>query len=385
MKRIIALVLALALAMTMAMPVFAADEIEIPLDADHLDLISADEATFADGSVTVNEINQFAFLLPEMVDMDQTVVIHIKGTSDGDFRAWLLGAGTSEEKGSAATFSNQWKASDNGFTAPAEFEKYIELTAEDFDSQGFTSANRVNFKAPSYDSTLVNFTLTYLGVIYAPMSEVEGNAADELQPFMDQSNAALEAANAATDDAGRQAALADAQAAADAIAEKATLGFPSVNELLKAANDNVKAINNAITNAASAAVMESIQSYIDTVNNALETAKAAGSDVAAVEAALAEAQTACDYVEGVANDNNYDSVTSASRELKLTVREIESVLEDSKKQKADEEAAAAKKAAEEEAAAKRRTTTIIIVVVVVVVVVVAVVVILGVLKKKKKK
>ena len=216
MKRIIALVLALALAMTMAMPVFAADEIEIPLDADHLDLISADEATFADGSVTVNEINQFAFLLPEMVDIDNTVVIHIKGTSDGDFRAWLLGAGTSEEKGSAATFSNQWKASDNGFTAPAEFEKYIELTAEDFDSQGFTSANRVNFKAPSYDSTLVNFTLTYLGVIYAPMSEVEGNAADELQPFMDQSNAALEAANAATDDAGRQTALADAQAAADA-------------------------------------------------------------------------------------------------------------------------------------------------------------------------
>ena len=110
MKRILALVLAMALALTMAMPVFAADETQIPLDADHLDLITAEEAVIADGSITVNEINQFAFLLPEVVPIDGTVVIHIKGSSDSDFRAWLLGAGSSEEKGSAATFSNQWRA-----------------------------------------------------------------------------------------------------------------------------------------------------------------------------------------------------------------------------------------------------------------------------------
>ncbi len=377
MKKILAVILALTFALSMTSLVFAADEIEIPLVADSVGAggSKAEELTLAEGSITADGIGLFCLKIPENVPLGDTVVVHIKGTCDGDFRAWLLAATNSNR-----TFSNQWKSSDNGLTAPCEFEKYIELIAEDFDQTGATEADSVAFKAPSYDSMLENLTLTYVGIIYAPMSEVEGSAAEELQPFMDQSNAAVEAANAATDDAGRDAALADAQAAADAIAEKATLGFPSVTALLDAANDNVKTIKNLITSAASAAIMESIQSYIDTVNAALETAKAAGSDVAAVEAALAEAQTACDYVEGVANENDYNTITAASRELKLTVREIESVLEDAKKLKADEEAKAAA-----EAEAKRKTTiTVVVVIVVIVVVVVIAAVVLSILKKKKK-
>ena len=303
MKRILALVLAMALALTVAMPVFAADETQIPLDADHLDLITAEEAVIADGSITVNEINQFAFLLPEVVPIDGTVVIHIKGSSDSDFRAWLLGAGSSEEKGSAATFSNQWRATENGFTAPGEFEKYIELIAEDFDAQGFTEANRVNFKAPSYDSNLENFTLSYLGVIYGPMSEVEGDAAAEAQPFADAAAAALAAAQAANgDEAAVNAALSDAEAAVAALEEKAALGFPAVNDLLKAAKDSVKEINSIINSAAEEAAVEAISADVAAVADALASAQAAGEDIDAINAALAEAQASPDDYDAVKAD-----------------------------------------------------------------------------------
>ena len=386
MKRLFAVILAVVMMLSMSVMAFAADETEIPLDADHVGegAATVEELTIGDGSITADQIGIFALNLPAEVPISDTIVVHIIGSSDGDFRSWLLATEAGGEKANQATFSNQWKASENGFVAPGEFEKYIELTAEDFDAQGGTSANRVAFKAPSWDASLENLTLTYVGVIYGSMADVEAGAVAEAQPFADASAAALEAANAASDEAGLTAALADAQAAVDALTEKAELGFPGVTSMLNDAKNVVKEITNMIGAAAADAVMESISGDIDAVNNALAAAKSAGEDLDALNAALADAKAAAAKVQSAADTNDYSEVASAAKDAASTVSEIESLVkaaEDAKK--AAEEAA---KKAEEEAAAKKKQTTTVVVIVIVVVVVIAVIagVVLGVLKKKKK-
>ncbi len=376
MKRLVAILLAAILVLSMSIPMFAVDETTIPIDEEHIGAggSGVEELTLADGSVTADGITLFCLYLPERVPIGETVTVHIKGSADDNFRVWLLAAEDTQ-----STFSNQWKASDNGFTS-GEFEKYIELTAEDFDGVLATEADTLAFKAPSYDATLTNLKIDFVSIYYGPIADIEGDAAANLQPYVDALDAAMAAANSASDDAALEAALADAQAAAASIEAEAGLGFPSVTEILNNANKTVRDIQAMVNSAAAEDALAELQSYIDTVNNALATAESAGSDVAAVEQALADAQAASEYVEGVAADSPYDTVLSASRELKVSVRKIESLLEESKQLKAEEDA----KAAEEAAAAKQRTMIIVIVVVAVVVVIVVVVVILGVLKKKKK-
>lgn len=350
----------------------ASGEIVIPLDEDHL---GAGDVTFDNGTVTADGISLFMMHLPENVPLGNTVVIHVKGSSDGDFRSWLMAAENTQ-----STFSNQWKASENGYTS-GEFEKYIELTAEDFDSTNRTEADNVAFKAPSYDSNLTNLKLTYLGVIYGTMADIEGDAAAEAQPFADAAAAALEAAKAASDTAGVEAALADAQAAVDALTEKSELGFPTIATMLSDAKSAVKEIEKLIEDSAAEEVLAELQSYIDTVNTALETAQNAGTDVDAISAALADAQAASDHVSEVADEKDYDSVTQAARDLKNTIREIESILEDAEEQKAADEAAAAEKAEK----TKQTIMIAVIAVVAVVVIVVVVIVVLKAVKKKKNK
>lgn len=386
MKRIFAIVLAAVLALSLSIAAFA-DEVEIPLDADHVGegAATVEELTIADGTITANEIGIFALNLPEEVPIDQTIVVHIKGSSDGDFRAWLLASQIGEEKANQATFSNQWKASENGFTAPGEFEKFMELTAEDFDSQGGTSANRVAFKAPSWDSTLENLTLTYVGVIYGSIADVEADAVADAQPYADAAAAALEAANAANgDEAALNAALADAEAAVEALTEKAELGFPGVTQMLNDAKSAVREINSIINSAAADEALANIQGDIDAVNNALSAAQAAGDDLDALNAALADAKTAAANIQAAADAGNYSEVTAAAKDAASAVSDIEKLVSDAEAaKKAAEEAA--KKAEEEAAAKSKQTTTIVIIVVVVAVVLVAIVAAVGVAINKKKK
>ena len=388
MKRLLAVILALTLALAMTVFVSAADEIEIPLDADHVGPSSAGGAellTIADGTLTADDIALFSLYLPENVALGDTVVVHIKGNSDGDFRVWLLADGETGEKGVEITFSNQWKGSDNGYNAPGEFEKYIELTAEDYDGQNMTEANRLALKGPSFGTNLSNTTLTYVGIIYGTMADVEANAVAEAQPFADAVAAALDAANAAgADEAALNAALADAQAALDSLTEKAELGFPGVTTMLNDAKAAVKEINGMLSTAAAEEVLASIQDDVVAVNIALADAQNAGEDIDAISAALADAQAAAAKIEEAANANDYADVTAASREAKDAVGQIETLLKNAQDaKKAAEEAAA--KAAEEEAAKKKQTTTIaIIVVVVVVVIAVIAAVVASTLKKKKK-
>lgn len=371
MKKIIAIILTAIMALSMSIIAYAADEIEIPLDADHVGQ-GLDEIVIADGAVTADQITLFSLRLPEVAALDDTVVIHIKGTTDGDFRTWLLAA-----PDTGSTFSNQWKASASGFMAPGEFEKYIELTAQDFDGTGATEADAVAFKAPSYDGVLENFKLTYLGVIYGSIADVEAEAVAEAQPYADAAVAALDDAKAASDEAALNAALADAQAAVDALTEKAELGFPGIKDMLDDAKNVVKEINNMISTAAANAVLESIQSDIDAVNNALTAAKNAGNDVDVINSAFADAQAAASRIEEVANANDYSKVAAAYKDANSAVSEIESIL------KAAKDAAA--KAAQEAAAKKKQTTTITIIVIAAVAVIAIIAGVLAVVLKKKKK
>ncbi len=389
MKKLFAVILALALSLALCVNVFA-DEAEIVLDADHVGASSAggvDVLTIADGTITATEeaaVPLFALVLPEKVKIGETVTVHIKGTSDGDFRVWLLGDSDTEEKGVEATFSNQWKASENGFVAPGEFEKYIQLVAEDFDAQGGTEADRIAFKGPSYGVNLTNLTLTYVGIVTGDMDAVEGSAAEEAQPFLDAANAALVAAKSASDKAGMEAALADAESAVASLEEASALGFPTITAMLDEAKKVVSDINALISAADSGDVMATLQSDIDAVTAAVAASASAGEDVDAAQKALDDAKAALTNIENAAKANpSYSDVTAALKDARAAVKEIETNVAAAQAAKAAAEEAA--RIAEEEAAAKKKTTTTVVIAVVVVLVVIAVIAAVLVAMKKKKK
>lgn len=384
MKKLFAIILAVAMMLTFSIIAYAADETEIPLDADHVGESStggAETVTISNNSITADNIALFDLILPEKVALGDTVVVHIKGSSDGDFRVWLLADGKTDEKGVEITFSNQWKGSDNGFSAPGEFEKYIELTAEDYDQQNMTEADRVAFKGPSFGTNLSNITLTYVGIINGTVADVEAGTVAELQPLADKATAALAGVNADSDTAALEAALAEAQSALDELEAKNTMGFPGVAALVKTAKDSVKEINALLSAGAENDAIAALQPSVDAVAAALADAKAAGEDIDKLEAALASAKTAADEVAKAAEDTSYKAVKDAAKEVEDSVKEIEKLVTAAKDAKAKAEAEAAKAA--EEAAAKKKTTAIIVIAVVaVVVVILAVVAVLG--KKKKK-
>ena len=395
MKRILAIFLALMLALSMTVFVHAEDEVAIPLDADHLTgspdyFASADVLTFGDGTVNADQVEIMAFALPKNVIVGQTVTVHIKGSSDGDFRVWLIAADVTASKGDHATFSNMWKASENGFTS-GDFDFSITLTAVDAEPIGGTEANKVCFKAPAAHGILDNLTVTYLSITYPSAEEVEAAeqaAIEEAQPYADAASAALEAANAANGDAtALWNAHRDAIAAAHILGELAEKGSVGVKAMLDEAAGIVNQIDAMIKEVESGEVMSELQSYIDTVNNALTTAQAAGSDVAAVETALADAKAAVDHITEVANATGYDAAMASARETRATLKDIESLLEDAKVLKAQEDAQAAadaEKAAAEAEQSRKTTVTVVIVVAVVVVIIAVIAAILGILKKKKK-
>lgn len=392
MKRFLAIILAITLAFSMTVFVHAEDEVEIPLDADHLTgspdyFAPADALTFGDGTVTADQVEIIAFALPRNVVVGQTVTVHIKGTSVGDFRVWLIGADVTANKGDHATFSNMWKASENGFTT-GEFDFEVVLTAVDAEPIGGTEANKVCFKAPASHGILDNLIVTYLSITYPSAEDIEAAekaAVEEAQPYADAAAAALEAANSANGDTtALWNAHRDALKAAHILGELAESGSQGVKAMLDEAAGIVGQIEEMIAEVESAEVMSELQSYIDTANNALATAQNAGSDVEAVETALADAKAAFEHVKDVANATGYSDALAASRELKSVVGQIEDLVETSKELKAKEAAEAAAQAAADAEKADNTSMVIIIAFIAVVVIAVIAVVILGVLKKKKK-
>ena len=131
MKRtlIFTLLVTLLISSLLSVGVFAVEETEVSLVPENFG-ISSNAATKNaliwndDESVTAKNVALFGIALPETVHKGDSVVVHIKGVSDGDFRVWLLGAGE-------ATCSNQYKFSEHGYTS-GEFDKIIEFTFQDF-------------------------------------------------------------------------------------------------------------------------------------------------------------------------------------------------------------------------------------------------------------
>lgn len=173
MKKLLSILMVLIIAATLSITLTAEEDvfIEIPLTPENLGIgcgLTADQVTWNDVGFTVNDITQISFLLPEPVPMGETVVVHVIGTCDDNFRMWLMESG-------AATSSNQYNMQSWGFYG-GEFDEYIELTATDFDGRGVTEATEFNFKAPTYDTTLTNLTVTYCGIFYGTYDEYEAAA-----------------------------------------------------------------------------------------------------------------------------------------------------------------------------------------------------------------
>ncbi|MCC8130534.1 MAG: hypothetical protein LIO72_02090 [Ruminococcus sp.] len=111
-------------------------------------------------SVTVNEgvsINssaeQFELSLPYEVSVGETVIVHITGTSDANFRIWL-GDGSDDR-------SNQVNATDDlGYSGSGDFDLTFTLTV----NQDELDAGYIMFKGYKYGENLVNLTLTHVGI-----------------------------------------------------------------------------------------------------------------------------------------------------------------------------------------------------------------------------
>ncbi len=152
MKKILAIVMAVAMVMALSVTALAA-ETEIEVSTDNLGYYA--NATAVDGGLNSSQ-DQFTLNLPETLEIGDTITIHIKGSSDGDFRVWLVDTAT--------TASEQWYSTDNGF-AGGEFDCEITLTVQNWNSEGATCADGVCFKGISYGTNLDNFTLTYLAIV----------------------------------------------------------------------------------------------------------------------------------------------------------------------------------------------------------------------------
>lgn len=137
-------------------------ETEVKINDDTVNKLDK-EVTVADGTATCSD-DQFSILLPRAYSIGDEVKIHIKGSSDGDFRIWAADGGT--------TMSPEplWKASENGFTS-GNFDLEITLKIGDKDNSGKETANAVLFKGPAYGVKLNNFKLTY----FAYYVEEEGD------------------------------------------------------------------------------------------------------------------------------------------------------------------------------------------------------------------
>ncbi len=152
MKKILAIVMAVAMVMALSVTAFAA-ETEIEVSTDNFGYHA--NATAVDGGLNSSE-SEFTLNLLESLEIGDTITLHFKGTSDGDFRVWLVDG--------AVTASEQWYSNQNGFSG-GEFDFEYTFTVQNWNDEGATGATGVDFKGIAYGTNLDNFTLTYLAVV----------------------------------------------------------------------------------------------------------------------------------------------------------------------------------------------------------------------------
>lgn len=181
MKKILAIVMAVAMVMALSVTAFAA-ETEIALTSDNLGYYT--DATEVDGGLNSSG-EQFTVNLPETLEIGTTITLHIKGSSDGDFRVWLVD--------NATTASEQiYSTTDLGLSG-GDFDVTIDLTIQNWNSEGATCATAVDFKGISYGTNLDNFTVTYLAIV-TDGEEVAAETAEETEEASETAEETAEAA-----------------------------------------------------------------------------------------------------------------------------------------------------------------------------------------------
>jgi len=199
MKKVLSLVLALVMVVFgSSLTAFAATETQVSLAGDNLGrgaaLLDLTVKSNADGSIT-SKTSNISFYLPETVKAGEAVTVHVKGSSDGDFRMWLINL-------NEVTNSDIYQMSQNGFTSGA-FDKTFTLTATGDSTEFF-------FKAPTFDGKINNLNVTYLSVTKAAAADTAAPAATDKKA--DTAATDKKAAPAATDKAA-----ADTTAKTDAV------------------------------------------------------------------------------------------------------------------------------------------------------------------------
>ncbi len=116
--------------------------------------------------VLVNAATLISFNLPKDIPVDTTVVVHIKGTSEDNFRVWLLDSGV-------VTSSNQVNMlNDMKFFSFGEYDFLFELTCQYFDAEiADNLAKKLCFKAASWNTTLTNLKIDEVGIFEGTLDE----------------------------------------------------------------------------------------------------------------------------------------------------------------------------------------------------------------------
>ena len=133
-----------------------ADDImtRIPLTQDNQGSFGTD-TTYTETGFSVADGQQASFKLPQSYAIGETLLVHIKGSAESNFRIFLVKNGW-DRASNIVTLSDDGVVP--GYTG-GEFDIYITFVVEDAESKGVDVANEINFKGPTYDTNLVNLSV----------------------------------------------------------------------------------------------------------------------------------------------------------------------------------------------------------------------------------
>lgn len=327
MKKLVAFAIALIFVFTLSTSVFAEEGNEvvgqkIELTAENFGSCvggsTADQLTYnEDGSVLGTGIILFGFNIPEPVPMGETVVVHIKGTSESEFRVWLLGE---NEK----TASNMFKmtAADSGYSG-GDFDKTFALTAEDYDNAGLTEAVNILFKGATSSTQVTNLRVDEVTIYYCTLEEYSASMLDS-EKINAMAKEAKDKANAIYDKIAGSTEK-DITDAIDAVTAEYMNYF---YEVLDLGYDDISAtieeIEGIFKDLRDEARLESLSDSVKEVEDALAKAKASPNDLTVLNECLTKAKEAATHV--VNNGRLFPKVKAKGEELNAMVAEIEALI-----------------------------------------------------------
>ena len=155
LKKIISVLTAVVMVLALSATAFADDIMTpIPLTQDNQGSFGTD-TTYTETGFSVADGQQASFKLPQSYAIGETLLVHIKGSAESNFRIFLVKNGW-DRASNIVTLSDDGVVP--GYTG-GEFDIYITFVVEDAESKGVDVANEINFKGPTYDTNLVNLSV----------------------------------------------------------------------------------------------------------------------------------------------------------------------------------------------------------------------------------